>query len=209
MHEADKTLENIQKLVLEIIAVERNHSIPGTERHENVVEHSFSLAMLCWRIFEVVKPHLDIALILKYALIHDFTERGQRQDVNTYAKERERDNKKKLERDEFTKLSEEFADFENFMETLANYEACIDDEALFVWSVDKMQAIILGQIDNWRPYAGYGVSYEQYCNKIDEFIKRCSPFVRDIFMKVYEASKKTYYDNPVNKAGGSKKYEMA
>ena len=75
----------------------------------------------------------------------------------------------------------------------------MNDEALFVWSVDKMQGIILGGIDNWRPYASYGVTFEQFCSKDEEFIDKCSPFVKDIFKQVYEEACKTYYDNPKNK----------
>ena len=102
--EFDK-LKQIQQLVIDITKIERNHYMPGTNRRENVVEHSFSLAMLCWRIFEIVKPPLDIAKILKYALVHDFMERGMANDVNTYATETERQMKKELEAQELKKLS--------------------------------------------------------------------------------------------------------
>lgn len=192
-------LEKIQKLVLDIIKVERNHYIPETQRRENVVEHSFSLAILCWRVFDIVKPSLDITKILKYALVHDFSERGQKSDVNTYAKEEERRKKRILEAEELSKLSSEFKEFSDFTSILNNYEKNKDEEALFVWSVDKMQARILGWIDNWRPYKeyeGHGIPYKQFSDKGEEFITKCSPYLKDLVSEICEESNRTYYDRP-------------
>ncbi|MFH1246434.1 MAG: HD domain-containing protein, partial [Candidatus Liptonbacteria bacterium] len=188
--------EDVQKLILDIVEVKRNHRIPGTERRENVVEHSFSVAMLCWKIFDVVKPPLDLATILKYALIHDFSERGQGYDVNSYASETDRNSKKNRETEELKKINNEFRGFEDFTRTLIGYESHSDQEALFVWSVDKMQHIILGKIDNWRPYAICGIKYNQFCEKNEEYIERCSPHVKDIFRRAFERVRKTYYDQP-------------
>lgn len=192
------SLDAIQRLVVDIQKVERNHSIPDTDRRENVAEHSFSVAILCWRIFEAVKPPLDVSKILKYALIHDFTERGLKTDVNTYAQANERSAKKERELIELKKISSEFKDFDDFILMLNGYED-LDEEALFVWSVDKMQAIILGEIDGWRPYMSYGVTYEQFCGKIEELITKSSPYLKEIFKEVFESARETYYDNPNRK----------
>jgi len=191
-------LKQLQQLVLDIIKVERNHYIPQTKRRENVVEHSLSLAVLCWKIFEIVRPPLDIAKILKYALVHDFTERGQANDVNTYAKDEERQIKKKIEAEELLKLSIEFKDFTDFIDKLKNYEECSDEEALFVWSVDKIQARILGSIDNWRPYKEYGIPYKQFSDKGEEILAKCSPCLKDLFSKFFEENNGTYYDRPID-----------
>lgn len=189
-------LEKIEKLVLDIIKVERNHLIPGTEFHENVAEHSFSVAMLCWKLFDVVHPPLDIVKVFKYALAHDFLERGQKRDVNTYAPEEERNSKKTYEAEEIRKIGNEFNDFDNMVLTIKDYEKNYDEESLFVWSADKMQAIILGKIDNWRPYSVYGISYEEFCKKGEEFLFKCSPYLKDIFALVLERGRQTYYDQP-------------
>jgi len=191
-------LEKIQQLVVDIQKVERNHCIPGTDRHENVAEHSLSVAMLCWMVFESVKPPLDFPKILKYALVHDFPERGLESDTNTHAGKEERAIKKERETAELQKINGEFEYFADLIEALNDYEE-LDEEALFVWSVDKIQAIILGKMDNWRPYKSYGVTYKQFCDKIEEFISESSLYVKDIFGEVFEDAKKTYYDNPDRK----------
>lgn len=189
-------LQSVQQLVMDVLKVRRNHRILGTDEHENVIEHSFSVLMLCWRIIEAVRPPLDTAKVFKYALVHDFTERGVSSDVNTYANKEERESKKVREAAEFEKLRAEFGDFEGLVTALEAYEARADEEALFVWSVDKMQAIILGEMDGWRPYASYGVTYDQFTKKGEEFLAACSPYVRDIFSKVFAGACETYYDRP-------------
>ncbi len=198
MKSETEKLESLQQLILEVMKVERNHSIPQTERHENVVEHSFSVTMFCWKVFDMVNPPLSLEKIFKYALIHDFSERGLKSDTNTFAGKEERKLKKEREALELEKMADEFSDFEDFVKTLNNYEK-LDEEALFVWSADKMQHIILAGMDNWRPYASYGVTFEQFCKKDEEFIEKCSPYVKDIFKQVYEEACKTYYDNPMVK----------
>lgn len=191
-------LNKIQHLVLDVLNVERNHSIPGTKRHENVVEHSFSVATLCWRIFEIVQPPLDLGKIFKYALSHDFLERGYKTDTNTYAGAEEKKIKKLREASELKKISQEFEDFTDLISTLNNYEGMVDEEALFVWSVDKMQGIVLGGIDHWKPYEAYGVTYEQFRAKGEEFLSKCSPYLKEIFRELHTKSCETYYDRPKN-----------
>lgn len=191
-------LVDIQQLVTDLAKVERNHSHLQSDRHENVAEHSYTVAMFCWRLFEMVKPPLDFAKILKYALAHDLLERGLKVDINTFAKKDERDAKKEREDKELKKLSDEFSDFNDLVTTIENYEQKMDGESLFVWTADKMQAKILGEMDGWRPYAAYGVTWKQYCEKSEEFLKKCSPYLKDVFTEVYEHTKKTYYDRPTN-----------
>ncbi len=196
MSEDFTQLQKVQRFVLDLIKVQRNHLIPGDERRENVVEHSFSTAMICWRLFEMTNPPLSIEKIMKYAIVHDSLERGQRFDVNTYAGESERNIKKEYEKKELIKLNKEFEDFTDFVNMLNIYEKLPDDEAIFVWSADKIQHIILGSIDNWRPYASYGVSYDQFCEKGEDIFNKCSPYLKKVLSGILKESKKKYYDRP-------------
>jgi 5'-deoxynucleotidase YfbR-like HD superfamily hydrolase len=189
-------MQKVQQLVLDLIRVKRNHRIPSEETRENVVEHSFSTAVLCWKLFESIHPPLSLEKILKYALIHDALERGEEFDTNTYAGQSERAQKKEREASELLKLKNEFGDFRNFVDALDTYERLGDEEAIFVWSVDKIQAMILGGMDKWRPYALYGVTYDQFCKKGEEILQKGSSCLRGVIQEVIEESKKTYYDRP-------------
>ena len=196
MDNVHKELTQIQELVLDIQKVKRNHRIPDTEDRENVVEHSFTISMLCWKLFNDLKPNLNLEKILKYSLIHDFSERGQDYDVNTYASQEERLKKKDMEIEEIRKISQEFQYFDEMISLMNDYNNLTDEESRFVWSIDKMQAMVLGGIDNWRPYELYGVTYEQFYKKGEEILSQCSPCLVDVFREVVTQSRKTYYDQP-------------
>lgn len=194
-------LEKAQKVVVDMAKVKRNHFLLESDKRENVIEHSFSIVMLCWRIFEIARPPLEIEKIFKYSLVHDFLERGIEKDTNTYAQKEEREKKKQREQEELKKLSQEFETFPDLITTIQRYEQRADEEAVFVWSVDKMQAIVLGELDEWRPYREYGVTYEEFCNKIEGFLSESSVYTKEIFKEVFSKARETYYDNPNVKGG--------
>jgi 5'-deoxynucleotidase YfbR-like HD superfamily hydrolase len=200
MPERDPTISDIQTLVTEFSEMERHHQIPGTERHENNVEHSYSVALMCWYVFDKVRPpDLDLSKILKYALIHDLPEVPSKSgDVNTFASPEERLQKDIDEREAIEFLSERFASFEDFSTSLNEYFEQANPETIFVRTVDKMQALILGDLDDWRPYMTYegGISYSKFCEKFADLLNAASPYVSDIFECLIEYSKTTYYDQP-------------
>ncbi len=189
-------LSQTQNLVLDMLQVTRNHQIPGSEEHENVVTHSSGVAILAWQLHEMLGLDLDVSKILKYGLVHDFPERGQARDTNTFATTAERIAKAERERREVAKLTAEFVHFEDLTSTIADYETKDDEESKFVWTVDKMQAIVLGRMDDWRPYKRLGITYDEFCAKKAELLARSSPYLYDIFAEIIEVGKQTYYDRP-------------
>lgn len=189
-------LAKLQELIMDIQKINRNHFIPSTETRENVVEHSFSVAMLCWKMYEELKPDLDLQKIFSYALAHDFIERGLGSDVSTYASKNEREVKKEHESKELVKLTEEFPDFPAMTKAMGDYDNMADEEARFVWSIDKMQAIVLGEMDGWRPYAERKIPYADFCAKCEGFLEKCPSCLKETFKQVNEHSRRTYYDQP-------------
>lgn len=189
-------LAQIQQLVLDIRSIERNHNIPGSDAHENVVEHCFSVAMLCWKLYVSLKPNLNFERVLKYCLAHDFLERGLKKDINTYADAATRAQKKEREQLESRKLEQEFNTFSEMLDAIRDYENMADEEARFVWTVDKMQAIVLGEIDGWRPYKRVNVTYQQFYDKGEDFLTRCPNFLKETLIELNNHSRKTFYDQP-------------
>jgi 5'-deoxynucleotidase YfbR-like HD superfamily hydrolase len=189
------TFFSLQQMVLDLAAIDRNHMHVGRERHENDVEHSFMVGLLCWFICERHKLNLDQAKVLKYAMAHDFVERYAG-DTNTYASINDRQRKIELEQAALKKLSYEFSDFEDLVEIMQAYEARADDEALFVWTVDKMQQLILGDMDNWRPYQKINITYDRFDQKITEHLGKASPYCKEIFASLLDYCRTTYYDRP-------------
>lgn len=196
MNQIIMSLWQVQQLVLDIQKIARNHHIPETGKSENVVDHSFSVSMLCWKLFSKLQPPLDLEKILKYCLAHDFLERGLEKDVNTYADEKTRAAKQQREAAELDRLEEEFSTFPDLVQTIKAYESMIDEEAKFVWVVDKMQAIILGEMDDWRPYRMIAVSYAEFTAKGEEIMQRCPEILKPTLKELNDYSRQVFYDQP-------------
>ncbi|MGB3023561.1 MAG: HD domain-containing protein [Candidatus Saccharimonadales bacterium] len=190
-------LFDLQKLVINLALIDRNHYLAGTDRRENDVEHSYMVAVLSWFIIEKYSLPLDHATVLKYALSHDIVE-VYAGDTNAFASKKERQQKQKNEAASLARLTNELDDFPALIDTMRSYEDRQDDESLFVWTVDKLQALIMGDLDTWRPYEEMIISYDDFCQKYDsEILANSSPYAREIFEGFVEYSKTTYYDKPV------------
>lgn len=188
-------LFSLQKMINDLSLVERKHYHPEAKRRENDIEHSMAVAMLCWHIHDEYNLNLDIAKILKYALTHDFVERYAG-DVPTFASSAERDIKAIREQESLERLSEEFGEFEDMIASMRRYETKEDEESLFVWSVDKIQQLIMGDLDDWSSYAEAPITYDQFVTKYKELSEKSSEYSREIFEGLLEYSKSTYYDQP-------------
>lgn len=196
MNKTVVSLTQIQQLVLDIQRIERNHHIPETGKPENVVEHSYSVSLLCWKLHTALHINLNLEKIFKYCLAHDFLERGLLKDVNTYADPKTREEKKRREELELLKLETEFADFPDMIQAIKDYEEMFDEEAKFVWTVDKIQAIILGEMDDWRPYRKIAVTHQQFVDKGEDILRKCPESLKDTMLEVNQHSRKTFYDQP-------------
>jgi len=188
-------LFELQRLVVDLAYVNRHHYLAGHERSENDIEHSFAVAMLCWYICDTQYLDLDIAKILKYALVHDFVERYAG-DVSTFASREARLEKVRHEKVARERLSKEFKSFPDLVSLMNAYETTEDEESLFVWTVDKMQAYIMGDLDAWRPYKKLGITYEQFIQKHSEQLAACSPYCKQIFESLLSYVRETYYQQP-------------
>ena len=193
MSHPDPLLFSLQRLIVDLSQINRKHYIPKTARRENDIEHSMAVAVLCWYIHDTYKLDLDIAKIFKYALTHDFVERYAG-DVPTFASSAERDAKVVRERESLDKLSDEFSEFSDMVAAMQGYELKEDEESLFVWSVDKMQQLIMGDLDDWRSYAERPITYDEFVAKYTELLEKSSKYSREIFESLVEYSKTTYYE---------------
>lgn len=182
-------------MVIDLSLIDRNHYLAKTERRENDIEHSMTVAVLCWYIHDTYHIDLDISKILKYAIAHDFVERYAG-DVNTFASAEDREMKVKREQESLERLSMEFSGFGDMVASMEGYEDKQDEESLFVWTVDKMQQLIMGDMDSWRPYKEINISYDQFTAKYAELLEKSSKHCREIFAGLIEYSKTTYYDRP-------------
>lgn len=146
--------DDAQKL-LDILAlfrrVERQVSVRGSDRLENDAEHSYSLALMAWML-SAKFPELDRDKVVRYALVHDLVEAYAGDtyiwDEASVATKHERE--KAAERRIHDELCEAFPEL---CEAIESYEKREDQEAKFVWVLDKLIApLVIGHSERafWK-----------------------------------------------------------
>lgn len=137
-------LADLQKLIADFAHVLRVPHLPGTDRRESDVEHSFGLAVTCWYLAPKMATHLDLSKILRYALAHDFVEVHS---GDTFAFDRQKvKSKHDREAKALRKLKDDWEDFPELTEFAAKYAEKNDAEAKFVYAVDKILPAILTKL---------------------------------------------------------------
>ena len=122
----------VQKLINDFAKVKRSVYMPESDDYENDVHHSFSLALLAWQIHDKLNLDLDVAKILKYALVHDLVE-VYAGDTHAFSTAAGRKRKLLKEAESLKKLRQEFAElFPDLTDTMAAYDEGdhADDEAV-------------------------------------------------------------------------------
>ena len=142
--------------------VKRVVKIPGEKDFENDSEHSYQLAMVSWYISEKLALGLKKGLILEYALAHDLVEvyagdtDPHRSPPEFIATKEER------EKDALLKIKDAYPGFHTLHRAIENYEALADDEAKFVYLLDKILPIINTHLSGDSYYKDRGVSYNRW-----------------------------------------------
>jgi len=135
--EFDKLLEFFEFLH-KSTNIKRTVKLQGKEDFENNAEHSFQLALLCWYLVDYFNLKLNRELILKYTLAHDLVE-VYAGDTDPFIHSKEFiSSKSEREAQAIHKIESKFFGFENLIQTIKQYEEKDDDEAKFVYVVDKI-----------------------------------------------------------------------
>ncbi len=148
------------KLTNDFQEIERVVLIRGSERFENDSEHSFQLALVAWYICDSEKLDLDMAKIIKYALVHDLVE-VYAGDTFAFDKDQSRhDSKKDREMAAYERLKEEYSEFNEMLEMILGYEEKNDEEARFVYALDKIVPPLNMYLDGGRTWQRRGISLQ-------------------------------------------------
>ncbi|TSC55034.1 MAG: metal dependent phosphohydrolase [Parcubacteria group bacterium LiPW_30] len=184
---------NFTKLLNKFRSVERVVLVNEKERNENDVEHSYYMAMLAWYIVNVNKLDLDINLVIKYALIHDFVE-VYAGDTYIYSSDKAHiESKEKREKEAAEKLQKDFSEFEDMHTLIEKYEKREDKESRFVYALDKIQPMVNIYTDNGRSWKVNKVKLQMLVDhKKDKVV--VSPEVKKYFEDLIELLKKEEKD---------------
>lgn len=130
-------LLEFSKFIYSFREIERTIYRSDGDRRENDSEHSYQLAMICWYIISTQWLDLDISKVMKYALAHDLVE-IYAGDTDTFGTLELKNNKEEREKIAFEKIKVEFAEFEEMIDIIHNYENKDNKESQFVYAVDKI-----------------------------------------------------------------------
>ena len=163
-------LLSFAKMINALQAVERVIRVPGSERWENDVEHSYSLAMLAWYIIDTQKLALNREKVFCYALAHDLVE-VYAGDTYLFSEDQQHlDSKVERERAAAERLVKEFPEVPEMHAALRGYVAKDDAESRFVYALDKIEPIIKIYLDGGRTWKEKGVTlamaYERKKDKV-------------------------------------------
>lgn len=84
---------------------------------------------------------------------------------------------------------------------IQHYEDKDDEESLFVWSVDKIQALVQSKLDNYHAYYSQGVTSDEARRVQGNNIARAHPKVAPFYREVFEQFMNDYDDTAVKKDG--------
>lgn len=185
-------LEGILKfveLIHEFQNIERVMWLKGREHQENDVEHSYQLAMVSWYIVSAYKLPLDINRLIKYALLHDLVEVYAGDTYAFDADPEQHAGKAQREEQALQRLKLEFTEFPEMTEIIEKYETKSDDEAKFVYALDKFLPPLNAYRDNGRTFHKKGVTFEQMMeNKLPKVAAH--PEVKKYFDQLVEIFEK-------------------
>ncbi len=135
-------IAQLQQLIADFAKVQRMPQLADTGRPENDAEHSYGLALTAWFLSNHIAPELDQAKILKYALAHDLVELHAG-DTFVFGKESALTSKSAREDDAIQQIAHDWPDFPDMAAYAKAYKNHVDEEAKFVYAVDKILPVIM------------------------------------------------------------------
>lgn len=146
------------EMLHEFQQIRRQVLVNGEDRQENDWEHSFQTAMLAWYIINASDGDLDLdtGKVLKFALAHDLVEVYAGDTPFQEAGE----DKEKREAKAAQRLQNEFPEFAALHSVIEAYEKNEQDEAQFVYALDKIIPLINIYMDGGRSWRKDGVTLE-------------------------------------------------
>jgi 5'-deoxynucleotidase YfbR-like HD superfamily hydrolase len=144
-------LIQLTKLSNEFTLVQRAIYKPWTDRMENDWEHAYQVAFLAWQLNDMLSLGLDNALLLKYSVAHDIVE-VYAWDTDAMGTVWDASTKKQREHEALIRLQNKYASFTTFVDVLLDYEHRQDEEARFVYALDKVIPMINIYLSGWRDW---------------------------------------------------------
>jgi len=150
---------DLQKILVTFAGIDRKVAMPPkAEILESDVEHSFSIAMICWFLAPQF-PKLNANKLLSLCLAHDFVE-VYCGDTFSFDEKAVFDQQER-EREAFAVLKKDWHDFPALIESIAEYEERETAEAKFVVTVDRLHPILMDYLTEGRSWHNLDITFEK------------------------------------------------
>lgn len=146
--------------------ISRDIELQSCGRKENDAEHSYQLAMLAWYLIATENLSLDVNKVIRYALVHDLIE-VYAGDTPIFGSSEEYVNSKQQREDVAARqLENQFADFSVMHRAIEDYRKHSNQEATFVYCLDKLLPMMIIYIDGGYDWKERGISLKLIIEKV-------------------------------------------
>ena len=152
-------LISFSKFIYTFRDIERTMYTKINDRMENDSEHSYQFAMICWYIISTKWLSLSLDKVIKYALVHDLVE-IYAWDTDTFWSVELKNSKEERGKYAFEKIKKEFTEFHEMINYISEYEQKDNEEAKFVYAIDKIIAPINIYNSNWFQRKDKKITFE-------------------------------------------------
>ena len=165
-------LVELQSLMLKLRQVKRAMPIHSNlDDTENVIEHSYSMAILALYLAPKIDPSLDMGKITAFCLIHDILE-VYAGDSPAFNSAWTKEDQAKRELDARKRLKEEWPDFPQLHGYIGEYEDLKSKEACFVSALDVTQANLMIEFSKDMYWKHYGVTPKRFATFVQTRSKK-------------------------------------
>jgi len=195
---ADLKLEEIKRLYKKLVVpfhlIIRDTTTPlPKHRPDNDAEHSWSLALLAVALAPEIDSSLDVGKVSMYAVIHDLVEIYSG-DTSVWSSANFKATKPQRELDALKKLKQDFPSFPSLSRNIENYEKRENNEAKFVYALDKLLNLLNVTEDNGYYYQKNKITKQKFVETMEEPAKKTRSHV--LIAKYYDKLRKEFDANP-------------
>lgn len=197
MSAAAKTSMAMAEVLFQFGQIKRVTKMPNGE-FESDSHHSFTLALIGYELASAYAPELDATKVMAYGLVHDLPELISGDMSTLLATSEELLHKKEKDQEAVEGLKTILSSAPNTVAIVESYEECADEEAKFIYWLDKTMTILTHFFDagqnlhdlGVRDHAAIEVWYDKLRHKLNMYAasphKTAATILEELYTKMHD-----------------------